>query len=123
MMGTKKITPTFPPESLALYDHLVAGIPGLERKGATMPYTSINGNMFSFLAKDGSLALRLPGEARAAFLERYHTSLVEANGTVLKEYVVVPADLLENTPEMKPYFELSFEYARTLKPKPNKKMG
>ena len=38
-----------PPENLKLYEKLVAMTPGVERKGAAMPYTSVNGQMFSFL--------------------------------------------------------------------------
>src|SRR5262245_8887978 len=36
-----------PPRSLALYEALVATQPELERRSATSPYTSVNGNMFS----------------------------------------------------------------------------
>ena len=53
-------------ESLALYERLVATNPEVERKGATMPYTSVNGHMFSFLGKDGGVALRLPAEELSA---------------------------------------------------------
>lgn len=117
-MSPKKQTPSAPPDKVALYERLVATIPEVERKGATMPYTSWNGNMFSFLAGDGILALRLPQEARENFLVRYKTTLSVSYGTVLKEYVSVPDELLHNTQELKPYFELSFEYAKSLKPKP-----
>jgi hypothetical protein len=41
------------PANLALYEKLVATNPGVERKGATMPYTSVNGHMFSLLTKEG----------------------------------------------------------------------
>jgi len=37
--------------SLALYEKLVATNPKVERKGATMPYTSLNGHMFSLLTR------------------------------------------------------------------------
>ena len=43
----------------------------VERKGATMPYTSRNGHMFSFLDPGGSMALRLSADDRDAFLSRY----------------------------------------------------
>ena len=36
----------------------------------------------------------------------------------MKEYVAVPDELISNTREMKKYLQLSYEYARTLKPKP-----
>ena len=39
--------------SLALYEKLVATNPKVDRKGATMPYTSLNGHMFSLLTREG----------------------------------------------------------------------
>jgi hypothetical protein len=120
-MRAKKAQPEVPPAKLALYDQLVATLPHMERKGATTPYTSWNGHMFSFLALDGSLGLRLPQEARDRFLKHYQTTLVEAHGTIMKEYVAVPGDLLQQTQELQPYFALSFEYVQTLKPNAPKK--
>src|SRR5262245_35597433 len=38
-----------PEDKLKLYEKLVATNPKVERKGATMPYTSLNGHMFSYL--------------------------------------------------------------------------
>ena len=38
------------PERIAQYDRLIRSIAGVERKGAKMPYTSVNGHMFSFLS-------------------------------------------------------------------------
>jgi hypothetical protein len=35
-----------PADKLALYEKLVATLPGVQRKGATVPYTSVNGNMW-----------------------------------------------------------------------------
>ena len=116
-MAAKKATPSAPADKVALYEKLVATIPDLERKGATMPYTSLNGNMFSYLGKDGRLALRLPPEARESFMAKFNARLVEAYGIVQKEYVSVPDDLLANTRELKKYFAQSVEYARSLKPK------
>ena len=108
---------TIPPENLSLYEQLVASA-GLERKGDTMPYTALHGNMFSYLDKDGQLALRLPAEARAAFLAKYETPPVMPNGVAQPEYVYVPADLLADTLALAPYFAQSVAYARGLKPKP-----
>jgi hypothetical protein len=110
-----------PPEKLRLYEKLVGTNPNIQRKGATVPYTSLNGNMFSYLHSSGALALRLPKGEREKFLEKYKTKLVEAYGIVQKEYVTVHDALLANTKELKPYFEMSYEYAKSLKPKPSKK--
>jgi len=44
---------------LELYRALVQTNPEVELKGASHPYTSLNGHMFSYLHPSGSLALRL----------------------------------------------------------------
>jgi TfoX/Sxy family transcriptional regulator of competence genes len=64
------------------------------------------------------MALRLPVEAREAFLKKYKTRLCEQHGTVLQEYVEVPDSLLRKTRELKEYFDLSYAYVASLKPKP-----
>lgn len=106
-----------PAAKLALYEKLVATNPRVERKGAATPYTSRGGHMFSFLTKEGKLALRLPADEREAFLKKYRTRLCEQHGHVLKEYVQVPDALLKKTRELKKFFDLSYAYVGTLKPK------
>jgi hypothetical protein len=96
----------------------VATLPGVERKGASVPYTSVNGHMFSYLSADGRLALRLAPADREAFIERYHTRLHEAYGIVQKAYVTVPDDLLTDTDALAPHLAASFAYVSALKPKP-----
>src|SRR5437868_10215291 len=110
-----------PPEKLEWYERLVATNPLITRKGATVPYTSLNGHMFSYLSKEGKLALRLPDGERQAFLKKYKTTLCEAYGKVQPEYVVVPDSLLSSTRELKKYFDSSYEYVSSLKPKPTTK--
>jgi TfoX/Sxy family transcriptional regulator of competence genes len=117
-MSAKKEKSAFPPEKLALYDRLIETIPNLERKGAAVPYTSLNGHMFSFINTDGALALRLPQAARENFLAEYHASLAVSYSTVMKEWVSVPEELFQNTQELQKYFELSYEHVKSLKPKP-----
>jgi TfoX/Sxy family transcriptional regulator of competence genes len=109
-----------PDPRTALYDKLIATNPEIERKGDANPYTSLNGNMFTLLHQQ-RLAIRLPEEEREKFLKKYKSSLFQAYGAVMKEYVAVPDSLLEKTQEMKKYPDLSYAYAKTLKPKPTKK--
>ncbi|GHN01980.1 hypothetical protein WSM22_34690 [Cytophagales bacterium WSM2-2] len=104
-------------DNKALFDKLVATNPKVERKGNTNPYTSVNGNMFSHLTPDGIFSLRLPEKEIEPFLKKYKTKLMEIYGVVRKEYVVVPDELLKKTTELKRYFDISFEYAKTLRPK------
>ena len=106
-----------PANKLELYEHLVKTLPSVERKGDTMPYTSLNGHMFSFLSASGTLAIRLSREERETFMEKYNATLMEAHGIVMKEYVAVPDELLKNKKIMKKYFQLSFNYVKGLKPK------
>jgi len=77
--------------------------------------------MFTLLHDSRSLAIRLPEDKREAFLKKYKTTLFKAYGVVMKEYVAVPDALLKNTKELQKYLEVSYEYAKTLKPKPTKK--
>jgi hypothetical protein len=109
------------PARLAAYKRLVATQPGVERKGATVPYTSFNGNMSSYLPADEGLALRLSADDRARFLTEHDAHLQEAYGIVQKEYVHVPGSLLDETAELAPWFAASCDYVRGLKPKPTKK--
>ena len=110
-----------PADKLELYEKLVATLPGVERKGATVPYTSLNGHMFSYLSKDGKLALRLPDGPREEFLRKYKARLCQAYGIVQPEYVEVPDLVLLKTSELKKYFDSSYEYVVSLKPKPTAK--
>lgn len=107
-----------PSAKLALYERLVEVTPGVQRKGATMPYTSRNGHMFSFLDASGVMALRLPDEAREEFLAQYGTTLAVQHGRTMEEYVVVPEGLLGRTDELAPWLVRAYEWIGTLKPKP-----
>jgi hypothetical protein len=109
------------PDKLFLYEKLVSTNAGTELKGATVPYTSMNGNMSSYLSKEGKLALRLPHEEIEAFLKKYKARLCQAYGIVQKEYVEVPDELLAKTSELKKYFAVSVEYVSSLKAKPAKR--
>jgi hypothetical protein len=77
--------------------------------------------MFSYLSKQGKLALRLPRADRELFLKKYKTKLCEAYGTVQPEYVEVPDALLAATRGLKKFFDISYEYVSSLKPKPTTK--
>ncbi len=115
-MAAKKES-NIPAEILALYDKLVATNLAVERKGATVPYTSLNGHMFSYINTDGSVVLRLSKEDHDAFVEKYKTGPVMSYGALKKDWVNVPDDLLKKTKEIKKYFEKSLEYTGSLKPK------
>jgi len=55
-------------KNLKLYENLNELFPDIDRKGKSMPYTSLNGHMFSFLDKNGIMGLRLAAEDRENFI-------------------------------------------------------
>jgi hypothetical protein len=120
-MATKK--PAQTKASVAktsLYDKLIASLPSVERKGATMPYTSMNGNMFTFLDKEGKINLRLSKEERETFLKKYKGCEAYQYGILMKEYVLVSPALEKDTKSLKKYLAMSLAYAQSLKPKKTK---
>jgi hypothetical protein len=124
MSALKKIASkksAVPATKVDLYDKLIAIHPEIERKGAANPYTSLNGHMFTLLHDSRRLAIRLPEDQREEFLKKHTTTLFEAYGAIMKEYVAVPDTLLKNTKELQKYLELSYAYVKTLKPKATKK--
>ena len=114
-----KPTPaTVPSDKLQLYEKLVATNPSVKRKGAAVPYTSLNGHMFSYMSKKGKLALRLPPDQREVFLKKYNAKLCDVYGVIQPEYVEVPAWLLSSTRELKKFFDAGYSYVASLKPRP-----
>lgn len=106
---------------LDLYRRLVATNSKVALKGDRVPYTALHGHMFSYLHPSGSFALRLPEQEREKFLCDHHTTLFEAYGTVQREYVTVPNSLFARTDDLKRYFDLSYRYVATLKPRPQRR--
>ena len=104
--------------SVAALEAMIATQPGIERKGKATPYSALNGHMFSFVTKEGGLALRLSKEQRETFLKKHKAAIVEQHGAVMKEYVLVPPALLARKSELAKYFDASVAYIASLKPKP-----
>ena len=112
---------TIPQEQLEAYDKVFEGDDTIERKGKTTPYTSLNGHMFTFMAGDGTMAIRLSEEDRESFIREFESELMEQHGRIMKEYVRVPGSLLSDTFLIKQYVAKSYEYVSSLKPKATKK--
>ena len=104
-------------EKLALYEAL-ATEQSLILKGKATAYTSMNGNMFSFLAPDGTLAFRLSKEDQVAFELEHGPSEVRQYNSVMRGYVGISDDLLSDTEKLKSVFEQCVKNAKSLKPKP-----
>ena len=101
-------------ENLDIYRELVARFFEDRVKGKANPYTSMNGNMYSFLDKAGTVCLRLSKDDRAQYVDRFGTRPVEQYGAIMKEYVALPADLLTDADAIEDAFRDCFAYARSL---------
>ena len=104
-------------EALASYDAVLAAVPGVERKGATMPYTSHNGHMFSFLTPEGKLAMRLPKDEVRDFIARFGGKKCRQHGRVLEEYIEVTDEMFKKTSTLSWYFGLSWAHVAAMPPK------
>jgi hypothetical protein len=113
-VAARKPKSTIPAAKLALYEKLIATDPNTQRKGATIPYTSANGKMFTYLSPTGDLRLRLPPDERQAFMKKYKTKVVVQHGVVMKDFVAVPPELLARTAELKKYLAISRGFAEQL---------
>ena len=108
-------------QTLQIYNDMVATIPEIKRKGKANPYTSMNGNMFTFLSKDGKISLRLPKAELQLLMQDHGATPSIQYGAVMREYTELPQSVCEDTEALLNYFRMSVNYAKTLKPKPTKK--
>ena len=106
-----------PEQQLAAFDQLVERFDDIERKGKTAPYTSVNGHMFSLLAKDGTLGIRLDKADQADFRGQYESGDFVQYGAVMRDYVRVPKSLQLDIDAMAPWFAKAHAFASSLKPK------
>jgi len=93
----------------------------ISRKGKTMPYTSLNGHMFSFVDKENELSLRLPKEVQTELIENQGGRFSYQYGAKMNGYAILPKNILDDEKRMKELFRISFEYIKSLKPKPTKR--
>lgn len=97
------------------FDGLVPELPGVERrKMFGYPCAFAEGNMFIGLHQD-RLVLRLPKSERERFLDLYETSLFTPfPGRTMREYVVVPRELIAERSDLEPWIEIARGYAASL---------
>ena len=104
-------------EKLKLYDALISRCPRFEGKGKNMPYTSANGYMFSLLNKDGEIGIRFSKEIQKKYLEEWDTTLYKSYNAIMRGYVLVPENMLEDLDHLAKFLDESYDYVMSLKPK------
>jgi TfoX/Sxy family transcriptional regulator of competence genes len=113
-----------PEKLVAFFEEIMGGCPGVElKKMFGYPVAFTNGQMACGVFQD-SLMMRLSDSDRKTFLEKYDTKLFEPMpGRPMKEYVLIPATLMNETKQLKPWLEKSLAYAGSIpkKQKPKAK--
>ena len=111
-----KFTPA-PAPLIQLFERSTAGS-GVElRKMFGYPAAFSQGNMFAGLFRD-SMILRLSEEDRAALARRHHALPFEPMpGRAMREYLVVPPQLLRSSADLDRWIKKAQAYARSLPPK------
>ncbi len=98
-----------------------AAAAGLTVKGKANRYTSMNGNMFTFIDPTGLVAIRLDDAARAAFEAEHGPSAVIQYGKTMRGYVGLPPALVADPVVLADLVAKSAAHAATLKAKPTKR--
>lgn len=102
---------------LTLYDQAVEKCPRFERKGKTMPYTSSNGHMFSFLNKAGELGIRFSKDVQKKYLQDLETTTFESYGATMRGYILIPDQVLGDMDLLVDLLNEGYDYVMSLEPK------
>ncbi|HVT61234.1 MAG TPA: TfoX/Sxy family protein [Thermoanaerobaculia bacterium] len=100
------------------FANLVPADPAVERRQMFgYPAAFANGNMFIGVHQE-NLVLRLPETDRERFVTRHAAEVFSPMpGRPMREYLIVPHDLVRRPAELAPWIALSLRYAATLPPK------
>jgi len=79
-----------------------------------MPYTSANGYMFSQLNKKGEIGIRLSKVSEKKFMEMHDATIFMSYGAVMKNYVMIPEELYDNSELLATYLEEAYQYVMSL---------
>ena len=113
-----------PREAVKAFEAATSGLAGVEpRKMFGYSCVFAKGNMFAGLHEAG-MVLRLSDEERAEFLRLKGAEQFEPMpGRVMREYVVVPSELLNSPDQLREWVEKSLGYVSSLPAKARKGSG
>jgi TfoX/Sxy family transcriptional regulator of competence genes len=109
-----------PPWLVTLFDELIAGTAGERRQMFGSPCGFLDGQLFSGVF-GAQLFVRLSEEDRAKLLSEGAQLFDPMGGRPMKEYVVLPAALLDDERAVRRWMDSAVQYARALGPKKAKK--
>lgn len=109
------------PAVLTAFDRMIAGVEGVERRGATMPYVAVNGNMYAMINKADTIGLMLSDKDFATFISTYNAKPFESiPGLQTKNFVAIPPTMYVDLRTMQMWFKLGYAYAARLPAKPTR---
>jgi len=82
-----------------------------------MPYTSVNGYMFSLNNKACEIGIRFYKKDQEAFIKKHETTLYMSYGAVMKGYVLIPNKMLNDLDTLAMHLNKSYDYVMSLEPK------
>lgn len=115
---SKKTWEKSPQTLIDIFYHVMSFFPEAElRKMFGYPCAFFNGNMFVGL-HESNLAVRLSASERElALSQKTGDIFAPMNGRVMKEYVALSPETINNETKLKEFIHRSFHYAKTLTPK------
>ncbi len=107
-----------PPDLVDAFGRELSTMEGAQRRQMFgYPAAFVNGNLFTSLHQ-AAWVVRLPEDARTELLAQPEARIFEPMaGRPMKEYVVVPAELIEQPELLRPWLQRSFAYVQSLPPK------
>ena len=102
---------------LKIYDELVSKCARFKRKGKTMPYTSVNGYMFSLFNKANEIGIRFSKEVQKKYIEEYNTTIYKSYNAIMRGYILITKEMLEDLNNVVKLLNESYDYAMSLEPK------
>lgn len=100
-------------EKLELYSQALEKA-GIRKKGETLPYSSINGNMFSQMNKEGGLGLRFSDDVKEKYIAEFNSGTFSSYGKELKGYVLIPEGIIKDTHKLSLLLKESRDYVSRL---------
>ena len=89
----------------------------IKLKGKNNLYTSHNGHMFSFVMKEGGIAVRLSKDDKEAYEDKYGTGDVIQHNSVMNGYVPVVEGIVDDVSGLCELIQKGFEFVDGLPPK------
>jgi TfoX/Sxy family transcriptional regulator of competence genes len=108
-----------PQELIDAFEAAMPGAPAVKRPMFGYPCGFVNGNMFMGLFAD-KMFVRLPEDSRAELMGIGGTTFEPMPGRPMRDYVVIPGEIIAKPAELKSWAEKALRYGNSLPAKKKK---